>query len=330
MLARSVMESKSYTIFSIEGALYGIETHLVREIFLLPELTLIPEAPRDTIGVANLRGEILPIINLHARFFPENATPSYSVRDSIIAIANEERSVGILVQKILEVEDIPTAAIAPPLAENANFVAGIATIEDRLVTLLNSRNLWNYSQQYRTQTALPSFAPSDAERKIFRDRAENLRRVIATQDETDSIPSAVIAIGGEYFGVDLQLVREFTQVSHITPIPCTPPHIIGNINLRGDILTLIDIRTVLDLPSESLPSSCQAIVLCVEDIVAGIVVDEVLDISYISLKQIEVIPMAIKDREFLKGTAPYKDKMMAILNLTKILTEGGLFVEEEV
>jgi len=62
------MESYPYLTFTLDQSLYGINTFLVEEIFFLPELTSIPESPFDIVGVVNLRGEILPIMDLNLRF----------------------------------------------------------------------------------------------------------------------------------------------------------------------------------------------------------------------------------------------------------------------
>jgi purine-binding chemotaxis protein CheW len=71
------------------------------------------------------------------------------------------------------------------------------------------------------------------ERAIFRQRADNLRQSIEISKVTNELmPLAVIGLGHEYFGLDLELVHEFTDISNLTPIPCCPNHIVGNMNLR--------------------------------------------------------------------------------------------------
>jgi CheW-like domain len=61
------MASKPYLIFDLDDSQYGIDASLVKEIFPLPELTPVPEAPPDIIGILNLRGEVLPIMHLGLR-----------------------------------------------------------------------------------------------------------------------------------------------------------------------------------------------------------------------------------------------------------------------
>ncbi|PSB52315.1 chemotaxis protein CheW, partial [filamentous cyanobacterium Phorm 6] len=142
---------------------------------------------------------------------------------------------------------------------------------------------------------------------------------------------AVVALNGEHFGINLGVVREFTDIRQVTPVPCTPDRIIGNMNLRGEILTLVDIRNVLNMSPDT-KSLSQAIVVEIEDLVAGVVVDEILDIIHLNLSDLATIPAAINsvNREYLRGTAFYEEKIITVLNLQKLFTKGGIVVDEEV
>ena len=78
-------------------------------------------------------------------------------------------------------------------------------------------------------------------------------------EDTERIPLAIIQLGAECFGVGLDVVREFSHLRRVTAIPCCPSHIAGNMNLRGDILTLVDIRGLLNIPAEGNPSEVMVV-----------------------------------------------------------------------
>jgi len=174
----------------------------------------------------------------------------------------------------------------------------------------------------------PSATPE--ERAIFRERALDLRQSTESSDFTGLMPLAVIGLNGEYFGLDLEVVREFTNIHNVTPIPCCPAHVVGNMNLRGEIVTLVDVRSALNMPLSAASTSSKAIVIHVDDLVAGLPVDEVFDVIYLRPSEVRPVPAAVHSvsDEFLRGTAPYFEKMLSILDLPKILTNGGLMVEE--
>ncbi|MEG3924563.1 MULTISPECIES: chemotaxis protein CheW [unclassified Microcoleus] len=376
------METKPYLIFEQNGFLCGIEACYVREIFFLPELTAIAEAPQDIVGAIDLRGEILPVMDLNLRF--GYVWQEYSLTDSTIVLEWQESQLGIIVNQVREVKEISEDAIAPQLSygrDNSeashHFVAGLARCEADIIMLLNLDSLIRYSPKKSEESW--SVSPSNAgsaetageaetknlkwqingkwlgenpkimskrdvfcphatpqEKAIFQSRANNLRR----QGEGENgaainMSLAVFALNGEYLGIPLELVREFTDIGQVTPVPCTPDRIVGNINLRGEIVTLIDIRSVLNMSlnmSDAANYLSKAIVVEVGDFVTGIVVDEILDIIYLNVSEIAAVPTALYsvNREYLRGTAIYGEKMMAILNLQKLLTKGGLVVDEEV
>lgn len=371
------METRPYLIFQQNGFLCGVEADCVREIFFLPELTPIAEAPQDIVGAIDLRGEILPVMDLNLRF--GYLYQEYCLTDSAIVIEWQGFRVAIIVNQVLEVKHISEEAITAHLSYGRNepeaphrFVAGFARCEADIIMLFNLDRLIRYSPQ-KPEAEVPFCAigtggeeivgEADAEnlqleidakllaedatvlkqphvfcpnaapeaKAIFQQRANNLRQQGELDNSTAvNISLAVVTLNGEYFGVNLAIVREFTEIRQVTPVPCTPDRIIGNMNLRGEIVTLVDIRNALNMEA-AINSLSKAIVVEVANFLVGIVVDEILDIMYLNLSEIAPVPTALHsgNKEYLRGTAFYEEKMMAVLNLEKLLTEGGVVVEEE-
>jgi purine-binding chemotaxis protein CheW len=347
-----------YLIFNLHGLLYGVDALCVQEIFYLPELTPAPEAPADIVGVVNFRGKILPVMDLDRRF--GRPSPGYCLSDSVIVLAWGGVAIGVIVNETHEVKLINPAAVEGQLSygrvrdSHSRFVTGVAKVDAAIIMLLHLENLVQYSGAMAgetagivtdglipvtsefeiTSTAESRFCPNATaqERAVFRERAENLMRLTESQNFTGLMPLAVVGLNGEYFGIDLEAVREFTDIRRITPIPCCPSHVVGNINLRGEIVTLIDIRSLLNMPLSNTDTAAKVMVAAVKDLVAGIVVDEVFDVMYLHPSAIKSTPTAVSSSkdEYLRGTAPYRGTMMSILDLSKLLTQGDLVVQEEV
>jgi purine-binding chemotaxis protein CheW len=354
---------RSYLTFCIQNNLYGIDTLAVEEIFLLPELTPIPEAPRDLVGVFNLRGDILPAIDLQLRFGLHSL--DYALTDSIIVIKSNQNRVGLIVNQVLDVRNISIHEITSELTykretielETVGIQAGIARSNDEIAILLNPDSIIRFagdrqvenlaSTQPETAAEFPdlpavesrnlvssmrAFCPqaTPEERAIFQQRAHHLMQLVETEERQGLQSLAVIGLGTELFGIDLAVVREFTNVSKVTPIPCCPPYIVGNMNLRGEIVTLVDIRHVLNLARLEAFNFSKATIVEVDNIVAGIVVEQVYDIILLQPTDISSVPTAIHaiDDEYLLGTVRYQDKMLALLDIAKILLKGELAVDE--
>lgn len=345
----------SYLTFKLQDDIYGIDTLAVEEIFLLPELTSIPEAALDLVGVFNWRGQILPAIDLKLRFgYPAT---EYTLTDSIIVLKSGDRRLGLIVNQVQEVRNIAIDEITTEFsgqhdtieAETIGVQAGIARLKDRIVILINadaiikingdraledleSSELEKIIETRDRAAVWREFCPNATPevKAIFHQRAQHLTQGIQTEDRQGLRSLAAIELEQELFGIDLAIVREFTDLYKITPIPCCPPHIVGNMNLRGEILTLVDIRHILNLSRLSTLHSSKAMIVEVEDIVVGIMVEQVHDIVLVQPTDITAVPTAIHaiDDEYLLGTVSYQEKMLALLDIAKILLKGELVVDE--
>ncbi|GGA50318.1 chemotaxis protein CheW [Okeania sp. KiyG1] len=157
------MENKSYLIFLQNNCFYGIEALSVREIFLLPEVTAIAEMPDSIIGVINLRGNILPLMDLNIRLGYQQR--DYSLTDNVVVIEWQQSTIGIIVNEVYEVKNIRVTEITTKLYSYGNdrhnkshLVTGLANLEEKLIILLSSKYLIQYVE-------LPEFSV-DKQKKI--------------------------------------------------------------------------------------------------------------------------------------------------------------------
>ncbi|HEY9597087.1 MAG TPA: chemotaxis protein CheW, partial [Cyanophyceae cyanobacterium] len=221
---------------------------------------------------------------------------------------------------------------------DAQQIEGMATLENYEVVsplkqesiqqsegLSISKNFLNFYELY-----CPNVSPE--EREIFQQRADNLKQSIESSTITEELISvAIVGFGNEYFGLDLDLVREFTDISNLTPIPCCPNHIVGNMNLRGEIVTLVDIRNHLNVAKVPINIGSQAVVIQVDDIVAGLPVDRVLEMADISPSKLTPLSAILPDSEqqYLRGTAVFQEKIVRVVDLPRLFTQGALVVNEQ-
>lgn len=332
------METTPYLLFSLNGARYAVDARRVREIFWLPELSPTEEAPSYIVGVVNLRGKIEAVMDLDLRF--GRAPARRSLTDSVILLESDGASLGVIVGEVYDVAEIPAAAVEahPDYVQeapaHAHFIAGEARVGEEIFMLLDAGNLIHSRfvaagapQAQRTSCFCPEATAE--EREVFHRRAINRMQAAEGKDSAVRTPFAVVGLGGEYFGIELELVREFSHLRQVTPVPCCPPHIAGSMNLRGDILTLVDIRPLLKLPLQG--TAAQVVVAQAGELRVGVPVAEVFGVIYLHAEDIVVAPAAsgAADDEYCKGVAHYGGKMVGILDLNGILTQGGLEVEEE-
>ena len=135
-----------------------------------------------------------------------------------------------------------------------------------------------------------------------------------------------------YFGIEVQHVQEVIRYQQMTRVPLAASDICGLINLRGQIITAIDLRRRLELsepPAQSLPSDEQLpfnVVVRNGDEVVSLLVDEIDDILELTPDNFEPPPTSLKGRvrQLLEGAYKLKDKLLLILNTDKILEVKSL------
>lgn len=136
----TVEESKQLVIFKLGDEEFGVDILQVREIEKLDQqITRVPKSPAFVEGVINLRGEIVPIVDLRKRFGLVVRQTSNEARVIIVDISDGQ--VGMIVDAVVEVIRINVSAIenAPPITRgvDAYFLSGVAKIDERLIILLN-------------------------------------------------------------------------------------------------------------------------------------------------------------------------------------------------
>ena len=131
--------SSRYLTFIIEKEQYGIDIGSVIEIIGMQKITQVPEQPDYVNGVINLRGKITPTIDIRTRFKKERI--EYDERTCIIVLDINTILVGVIVDRVSEVNTISHDTISEPPAFNADFsnrfVRGIARVEEEIIILVN-------------------------------------------------------------------------------------------------------------------------------------------------------------------------------------------------
>jgi purine-binding chemotaxis protein CheW len=137
------MTADNYILFTVADTAYGLPSQDVAHVEMVEQITKVPNAPSFVDGVVFSRGQVVPAINMRARFGFERAPITVSTR--LLVVQSRGRSVGLLVDACREFLTVPQSAIHPPgdalSGLGAQYVDGVATINDRLIVLLGLERL---------------------------------------------------------------------------------------------------------------------------------------------------------------------------------------------
>lgn len=160
-----VKEVNQYLTFALAGEDYGVDILAVREIRGWSKVTRIPQSPPFILGVLNLRGAIVPIMDLRLRFnLPEQERDDLTVT---IIVAVEGRHFGMVVDAVSDVLDVdPEQVRAVPdfgQAVNADYLGGLVPSGERMVLLLQVDRLLRTEEWQQLDKALPALEHASAE-----------------------------------------------------------------------------------------------------------------------------------------------------------------------
>jgi purine-binding chemotaxis protein CheW len=194
----------------------------------------------------------------------------------------------------------------------------------------------NWSELYRRIEASRAamqrrLTPGPEERrKILRARARSL----AVRDETEAKASiqrveiVEFTLGSERYGVETRFVREIHPLTEFTSLPSTPAFVLGLVNVRGQILSIINLKKLLELPEKGITDLNKVIIVQDGQMEVGILADAILGIRVIPSDELcPSLPTLTGIREeYLKGIT--KD-LLGVLNLESVLADEKLVVDEE-
>lgn len=352
---------KQWLLLSSRGNWYAIETTQVREVHTLPAFSSMPQVPDFIAGVVNIRGENLPVVDLAQRLGQNWRAPKTS--DALIVLQTP-RPFALWVDEVHDIANIKAAQIeAAPFANEYSFATDIAHWENQIVLVLQPLRLLEENgadSAHATNGSEVFLAVDDKEQAIFRARAQRLSQTVdddfsRKHDSTDENATAIarIEMGGEERGVILSQVREFCALENFTTVPCCPSHIIGQMNLRGEIVTLLDISTRVGLrafstqgaastSSKSISSKSAKTVVVLkmsaetgdDDGLVGVLVDGVLDVLH--TPQNAMFAAESRPNAALENQADYhsmilhENKALYILDLASLVAEKHWVVDEKI
>lgn len=127
----------------------------------------------------------------------------------------------------------------------------------------------------------------------------------------------IFKLGSEGFAVETSKVQSINDAMEITKVPKAPAHIKGLINLRGNVISLLDINLLLDVPKDD-SSPSNIIILEIEDELIGITVDQVEEVLEVEEDLLEKISDDRK-KAYIEGVINFKDRIVTLIDIDKLL-----------
>ncbi|MBF0118163.1 MAG: chemotaxis protein CheW [Desulfobacterales bacterium] len=136
-------------------------------------------------------------------------------------------------------------------------------------------------------------------------------------------------LSNEKYGIESLFIREILPLKDLTPLPFTPPFLMGIINVRGQILPVMDLKFFFDLPAKGIHDFQKVIIVSYNSMETCIIADSIIAAKSIPLTSIQPAPPTLKgiQAEYIKGVTK---EFLIILDIEKILTDKKIIIHDEV
>jgi len=296
--------------FDVAQQEYAIAISAVQEIVQMPDhFVQVPRAQSHVLGLMTLRNRLLPLVSLRCMFGLPAVGQDERSRVVVIGVAGG--SVGIVVDNVNEVLLVPASQVEPmpALLARDRQLADLSHIcrlnqGQRLVAVMSTEQLFQHTA---IQEAVASMEQANSESTAGGGRGE-------LQGEHELM--VVFRLGAEEFGVPIANVQEIVRVpATLTHVPQSPSSVEGVINLRGVVLTVVDLRRRLGLASVERNDGQRIIVLLIDGTRTGFIVDAVAEVLKVPSVAIEPAPVLSADQARLLARMVNLEQQNRLLQL---------------
>ena len=303
-------DGRPFVTFRLGTESFGIALHEVEEIVELPTVTKVPDAPDYVLGVICLRDQVMPLIDL-SEILSIDQGQTERLRDKVVLLSFGAAKIGVVVDDIEEILRVQDDQVLPPpqtLAEaEREHLEGILLLPGRMVSLINVLKIITGDDQEKIAAMGQGLGQSDAR----------------TQESIPSLELVVFRLGPESYGLRLHEVREIIMVGQITPVPRAPQFVDGVLNLRGEVMPVVDLRTRFGLARVEATSISRILITSIGGVFTGLVVDAVDEVRPVDLHRFGPPPSvtAVGANRYIEKVARLDNGMIFLLELKQLLTD---------
>lgn len=314
-----VADEKRFISFNIDTQEYSLPIENIKEIIRMPEKVSVPGLPPYVMGIFSLRGEVFPLISLHAKFDRKQGVVE---DDNTRIVITELRgtSVGFAVDKVNEVVRVDESLIEEPprmfTGEDKSELSAIIKLNSgkRLIMILDTKHLLSKDEI----EALNRVAEKEGRKSAMQDDSGN--------NLEEEIQVVTFKIEHEEYGILIEKVQEINRFTNVTSIPKTPKFVEGIINLRGEVIPLVDLRKRFELSDKERDEFTRVIIVNLSKMKLGFIVDSVDEVLRVSESSIDQVPPMLSgniESEFINGVINVgkNNRMILLLNIDELFSK---------
>lgn len=326
-------ESDSYTLVEIDNRIYAICAKDVLEIIKILELDHFNGMPSYILGLVNYMSNPVNVIDLREVFKVERVV--YNLSAKVIFFKTDSGIASIICDKVTDIKKLEKDKVhSLPYQQGVNFFDGLYINDKENIYILNTNNIITYlknheGDKFRSNNDNQNFIVNDEKSKQILKERKNFNA--STQLEPVKTPlydmGVSFLINGIKYYINMAHVKEFFKVnnSKFIKIPYTKDYILGLVNIKGDYITVIDIRKLYGNTKTEIKEKSTIIILNSLEFKIGILADEICESLNIDFEKI--LSNKLQKQEDLKTPEFVLDgEIYQIIDTDKLLKDNRLMI----
>lgn len=332
MNSNNYIEKKKNThlYFRVGNNEYAVNTDNVLEIMKLPELDYPQKLPNYIIGLLKYNNFVINVIDI--RFYLNVEVPHYNTNNELLVIKTDEIIFGVITDKILGILPFdPSQIDAIPFVDNKTLVEALYKHDQKTIFIINIYAIENLLKQHdihSNNVDIPSLFPQDdISKSIMKRRTQELINKSGLKLASGELHAKnkyiSFNLNDDSYCIELSFVKEVLKDTSITHVPGTPDFIEGIMNLRGDYITVLNLKKFLGLSSDKSFDKNPVIIVKCNELKLALLIDKINELFEFQKKD-----TTESNDEYYSQELIYNSTLYTVLNVDKITSDKRIIITD--
>ena len=331
MNSSNLIEQKKNThlYFQVGDNKYAVNSANVLEIMKLPALDYPQKLPNNIVGLLKYNNFVINVIDI--RFYLDIEVRPYTVHNELLIVKTDELIYGIITDKVIGILPFDSAFVdAIPYADSNTVIDSLYKINNETIFIINIYSVENILKKHQewAKVEIPKLFPQDETSKAIMTK----RTLEVVNKSTMKLASSELHVKNKYISfnlnsntycIALDYVKEVLKDTSITNVPGTPDFIEGIMNLRGDYITVINLKNFLGLEAGVVTEKKPVIIIKCNELKLAFLIDKINELFEFQQDDINDLGDGYFSNEFI-----YNNTLYTILNVEKIASDKRIIITD--
>ena len=323
-------KKNTHLYFQIGESQYAINTANVLEIMKLPALDYPQKLPNNIVGLLKYNNFVINVVDI--RFYLNIEVMPYNSHNELLIVKTDEVIFGIITDKIIGILPFDTALVDQiPFVDNKMIIESLYKYNNETIFIVNLyalESLLKHQDSSSIDVDIPALFPQDETSKTLMAKrtqaiAEKSTMRLASGELHAKNKYISFNLNSDYYCIALDYVKEVLKDTSITNVPGTPDYIEGIMNLRGDYITVINLKKFLSLPESASGDKKPVIIIKCNELKLAFLIDKINELFDFQETIFKETPDNYYANEFI-----YNKTLYTVLNVDKISSDKKIIITD--